>query len=1287
MRSVAFTVVLLVSVLLLSNTKSYAQAKDDPDCPPVAKASDGQRKALLMIMEKYSAALKSKDWDAAMKLTGDWRVGAHPTLSLMRDLLQPLEIERLSFDENTMSLKPCEALLRYQLSLRAVDPQTRKPVIDVTGLPKSAHWIRVKCGFCPPDNLTPWLLVGDAADAGETLKALAEAKSPVEQRLVLIDKDSDELKELALTLARRGYDFFKQRRDAEASAAFALSQMVISQIRYHTVVWKRSLLELTEQMLAEHKKEDGPDVLGQILYTRGELYSALGEHAKALKSFEDSLRLLDAGVGETSADAYASTAAVYRNQGDYERAIDFFLKSLERYKLLAMAQRGTGSDIAAAIPEVLVNLAFLYEVLGREEQARGMYDEMRSIIKEGGDSEALYLLLALGVMKMVKGEVAEGIEYLERASVVSARVMPEDKNQVSYVMSLLLVDPYLRRKDYVQAAKHIVRAKEATKSLKENYSLVLLIEEMLYTSQGEEQLATLRAEQYQAASDDRFLKGADGSEPGAGVAVSRSAKDSNDGFHIAMQALDVLLATFIEKSPGKGDASSVKDVLTAAALERLRRGTPEDLKSARELFARVLAIGEAAGDELIIAEAHAWVAQTYNAEGAYLQAIDNHHKSIQVMERARLPLASKLVEFELSYITEWRNIALLQFAMGDYQQALASYQKILGRNGRFYKLLDTTLHYEVAKINFRMGRYEEVLSSINRALQAASGGGGQDRLWELYTLAGQAHHALKQDAAAALSFAEAIKEIEASRSRVVGGGRVAARYFEDKVAPYHEMISMLAEQGKCAEALAYAERSKSRVLLDILTRGGVSSHPLTTAERRMERALRARMFIADREYAAAQDEQHDGPRAAQLRVTRLQERLEYESFRIGLLLPSAEGIVPPVDPPRFIDPAEIARLLPPSGGALLEFAVTGDKTYLFVMTDGGAETVGASAPMVRCEVHAVPVDAKRLMDRVAEFSQRIANPQGVVRPLARELYDLLLKPAQTSLRGRASLVIVPDGNLWKLPFQALQADDGRFLLQESTISYVPSLTSLREMRKAEAKRASRADRPSASSATRPLRLFAMANPAGSLPPLPGTEALAYKLAKLYGPAQSRVYVGENASESRVKKEARGFDIIHISAHGFLDDDAMYSRVKLSRAEDAPAVGPRSKALAVGSAEDGMLEAWEIMDLKLDADLIVLSACETARGRVDNGEGVMGLSWALFTAGVPASVVSQWTVDEGATSELMYLFHKNLLKGWRAEPARLHKADSLRRASLELLGSPRYAHPYYWAGFILVGDSR
>jgi CHAT domain-containing protein len=168
-------------------------------------------------------------------------------------------------------------------------------------------------------------------------------------------------------------------------------------------------------------------------------------------------------------------------------------------------------------------------------------------------------------------------------------------------------------------------------------------------------------------------------------------------------------------------------------------------------------------------------------------------------------------------------------------------------------------------------------------------------------------------------------------------------------------------------------------------------------------------------------------------------------------------------------------------------------------------------------------------------------------------------------------------------------------------------------------------------------------------------------------------VGTEAREDRFKLEAGDYRIIHLATHAILNNRSpMYSHVVLAQTAEE-------------SKEDGLLEAWELMNLDLKAELAVLSACETARGRLSKGEGMIGLTWALFVAGVPKAVVSQWKVRSDSTAELMVEFHRQLNTTSTESGRHNSAAEALRAAALKVKGDRRYRHPFHWAGFVVVGD--
>jgi CHAT domain-containing protein len=301
---------------------------------------------------------------------------------------------------------------------------------------------------------------------------------------------------------------------------------------------------------------------------------------------------------------------------------------------------------------------------------------------------------------------------------------------------------------------------------------------------------------------------------------------------------------------------------------------------------------------------------------------------------------------------------------------------------------------------------------------------------------------------------------------------------------------------------------------------------------------------------------------------------------------------------------------------------------------------------------------------VATLHTRLAERDPQYREPARRLFRLLLGRVESDVVRCRRLVIVPDGLLWEVPFQALLSSGNRYLTEYAAISYAPSLTVLWEMRRVAAERLVSND------TRRPFAAVA----AGALgeEPLADTERQARLAALVYGAGRGTLYLGRDATERRIRQEGAAFRVLHVASHGVLNNERpLDSFVALSRTPGDP-------------ADDGRLHARELMTLDLRADLVVLSACETARGRVGAGEGVIGMTWALLVAGATSTVVSQWKVDADAASKVLLVLHRGL-ESAASSGAPLPAARALRHASLVLLRERMYRHPFYWAAFVVVGD--
>ncbi len=564
----------------------------------------------------------------------------------------------------------------------------------------------------------------------------------------------------------------------------------------------------------------------------------------------------------------------------------------------------------------------------------------------------------------------------------------------------------------------------------------------------------------------------------------------------------------------------------------------------------------------------------YFEQGGDDRALDHYQQALQ-----QNGAASKADPEQKAQILN--NIGQAHLHQKHYAQALEGCRESLRLRealGNPEKIARTKTH--LARIFLAQKNYAEALQLAEEAAQL-SALKQPENYWSARSIAGQAWLSQKQFASAAQAFVEAIAVIEKLRTQAAINAEIKQRFFENKVTPYLAMVDICLAQNRPLDALAYAERTKARVLLDL---------------------------IASR---------------------------------------SSEGLNPAsLQTAQPITLADTEALLPDAKTALLEFIVAEEKVYLFVLQRPSPR----APPALR--VFPLALKQAQLTELVTRFRQEIATRQLGFTASAAALHQQLLAPAQPLLTGKTSLVIVPDGVLWELPFQALKPAKGRYLWEDHVIAYAPSLTALREITKRNR-------------VTAPHSLLAFGNPqlaVENLPPLPQTAQQVQDLGALFDAAASKIYLGAAASEQRFKADAADYAILNFATHGVLDNQQpMASRV----------------LLAQSGSEDGALEAHEIMRLQLKAELVVLSACETARGYIGPGEGVIGLTWAFLNAGAPTVVVSQWQVREDSTAALMKAFYRHLKT---PTPG----AEALRQAAMSVMKDARYRHPFYWAGFVLIG---
>ena len=669
---------------------------------------------------------------------------------------------------------------------------------------------------------------------------------------------------------------------------------------------------------------------------------------------------------------------------------------------------------------------------------------------------------------------------------------------------------------------------------------------------------------------------------------------------------------------------------------------------------RAFSLAQEVGDTLVMAMLRHDMALQYERFGDYPRALETYQQLLKQIEGDRGGAA--MLRDHIGKILAYQ---------GRYEEALKYHHEALAALEAANKKGSTVITLNnMSNLFLLQKNYTEALAVAERAVPLARETERRIDLYVALTNLGHSQLGLNRFADAAKYFSEAVSISEQLRVQAAGGVEEQQRFFEGGMRAHHGLLSVLVQQNNPADALMLAERAKARALLDMMQQGRVRVHKQMTAkEQEEERRLKLQLTQLNKQLArAGHSAKQDATRVTEIKAQLEKARLNYEAFQNTLYATRPELKTHRGEAP-IINAKELAELLPDASSLLLEYVVTEDHTYLFTI----AKPADKSAAEI--QVYTLPIKRVELVKQIESFRRQLATRDLGFRASATKLYELVLKPAQAQLRGKTNVVIAPDSNLWDLPFQALVNPAGRFMIQDASIAYAPSLTVLREMNKRRMNQA-----VTNSQAT----LLAFGNPAfggqsrpglalrdGNLDPLPEAGQEVKTLGHLYGATRSKVYVGAEAREDRVKSEAGQASILHFTTHGTLNNAApMYSYLTLAEG---------------GPNDDGLLEAWELMQLDLKAELAVLSACETARGRIGAGEGVIGFSWAMFIAGVPSTVVSQWKVESASTRDLMVNFHRSLLS-----PATPTKTDALRQAALKLMRNPETSHPFYWAGFVLVG---
>ena len=1023
----------------------------------------------------------------------------------------------------------------------------------------------------------------------------------------------------------------------------------LANARYNQRQFEKAI-ETFEQELAIFREQKARRWEGLILNSLGNSNANLGRLEKAIEFFDQSRAIMKEVNDQTSeAQAIGRIGVMYLNLGRADDASAAFKSSIATYK---DAKDRFGEA------QTLNNLAILESRVGRSENAASLLGEARSIFRDLKDrGEETNIVLTLGTVYGDMGNTEKAIEYFDEALQLS-REVKDKRREAGALTNLALAYTFLNR--YEKAIEYLELALPLARESGHRLS----------------EASTFSYLGTAYAGLSRFEKAIENHE--RSLAIYREIRDRvYEG-----NALQNLGSMY--KFLGREDKSIEYFSQALAVFREVKYRTGE-------------------GNSLVD------LGSAFGRAGEYEKAFRSHTDALAIFRelKYRLGEGSTLME-----------MGVLLAAQGQHEKAIASYEQalVIFREVKEQSFVGQTL--------FRMGESEAVI-------------GHRDEAAALFTEAVKVlreigNRSSESTALTSLAELEAKRgDLALSRTHVEESLRIAESLRSDLVSPesrsaflatvqrsYQLYAGILMRQhqadpakGLNALALESSERQRARSLLDLLT------------ESRAEvgQGVDPALIKRERELAVQLNE-----KAAKLTMSPVQtpelkrevSQLESDLERTQVAIRKASPRYSALTMPQPLGLKEMQAQLD-DDTLQLEYGLGEGRSYLWAVTRNSltsyelpdGEQIKKSALRVYNLMTAR--NSKKAAETPDQQRVRVAEADTQLVAAARELSQMILGPASSQL-GRKRLVIIPDGALQYIPFAMLPDPTGpdapasaaysRPLIVGHEVISQPSASALAVQRTELANRqpapktlaviadpvfdrsdgrfrtatagSSNAPAPVVTATTADTRgLEHIADPAAGMGGrliirrLPFTKQEADGLLALAPKTMTFRAVDFDANRTTVLSGGLSqYRYVHFATHGMLDTERPgLSALVLSTID------------ADGKTRDGFLRANDIYNMKLPAELVVLSACQTGLGKEVKGEGLVGLTRGFMYAGAKRVVVSLWSVNDKATSELMTKLYRGILRDDQTP------ASSLRAAQIEMWKQKKWQSPYYWAAFTMQGE--
>ena len=1078
----------------------------------------------------------------------------------------------------------------------------------------------------------------------------------------LDDFDAEPLTEVLLTL---GNVYLKQARYTEAEKIYQDGLDIIEPILgpddltltallsnlgvlYHELARYEEAEEMYRRAIEIHTTQEGEIRLASMIPTSGlaSLYGDLGRYQEAETLRIQVLEARLAALGPDHIDvgrAMGSLGDFYRSQADYTRADSLMRRSLE-------IQTSVLGPNHLLVGTRLHDLGALYYEMARYDEAENLVLRSMAIAEAAWGPNHPSVAVGMRTQATLYGEMGrfeKVIPLLTRMLDIAETTF--GPNHPDVARSLMSHGSYL---------SDLGRYREA----EEKY---------------------LRAESIFTAaypSGSRELAGAMGNLGNIDYYLGRY--ESAD---IRLrQALDLSESLVGENHP---DVGFWENSLAQVYVRQNR------LAEAEDSFVRSLEIREAS-----FGENHPDVAIGLVGLATALAQMDAHQRAEELYGRA-------LTIFEASYgsnhqhvastlnslAATYREMGLFQQAENHYLRALVTQESVFGVDHPdvAYNLTD------LADLYYSMGRFTEAISAVDRSISILESSAGNPS-YRVSAHALRARDSYRRgDRANALSDLEvALSVLEELRPDFGGDERVRAGLIEEHGTLFDLMVSWQLEAGDPESALSWLERGRARVLLDQLAqaqvdlRAGISPDVLTPLEQRESEALTRRASfqakITSRRTRRRLSSTNPASDIEALLDSLALADEEYQRANLDILSAGTlwRDVVTQSGEPVTL--SEIQSEVVPADGLLLIYEIGDSSSHVFVIPPTGREL----------EVVSLDVTSRTLNEQIPAGeivgSRDMDDLQGLREELFPEdLWDRVL--------GAQEIVVVPDGALHRLPFEALvvarDGEDVSYWLDEGPpVRYAASATTLYNTERrtssggsgvlslsgaifdlGEVRLAQINNRSS-------VRRAGFTRAGVGLDPLPYSIEETKKIQEAFGENEVTVLQGLNATESDLRKSLGNHRYLHLATHGLVDQrgSTMFARLAVTPVE----------AAEPDPDNDGFLDLREVYGLDLSSiALAVLSACETNIGERFVGEGVFALSRGFLAAGAQRVVATQWKVDDEATSVLVGALFEEIARAERAGEE-MNYAQALHAAKQTLRNdpdNPRWNDPSYWAPFIITGQ--